>query len=75
MKTNNLITSEIKMIAKAKSSRITLGTYSRLKVNGQISDIVIQPSSSGIWFHNVPGTIGEKIKNQIIGFISYQDLN
>ena len=52
-----------------------LGTYSRLKVNGEISDIVIQPSSSGIWFHDVPGTIGKEITNQIIGFVSYQDLN
>jgi hypothetical protein len=75
MKTNNLITSEIKIIAKNKSFGMPLGTYSRLKVNGEISDIVIQPSSSGIWFYNVPGTIGKEITNQIIGFVDYQDLN
>jgi hypothetical protein len=74
MKTNNLITSQIKMIAKSKSTLMPLGTYSRLKVNGEISDIVIQPSSSGIWFYNVPGTIGEEITKQIIGFVYYQDL-
>ena len=52
-----------------------LGTYSRLKINNEISDIVIQTVSSGIYFHNVPGTIGKDISKQIIGFKYYTDLN
>ena len=52
-----------------------MGTYSRLKVNNEISDIVINPTSSGIWFHNEPNTIGKDISSKIVCFISYKDLN
>ena len=68
------ITSEIKKIAKEKAMGIPLGTYSRLKINGEISDMVISPSSSGIYFYNVPGTIAENILNQQIDFIYYSKL-
>lgn len=51
-----------------------LGTYSRLKINGEISDIVIQPTSSGVYFYNVPGTIGRDILDKVIGFIYYSEL-
>jgi len=66
--------SEIGKIAKEKAMRMQLGTYSRLKVNGEISDIVIQPSSSGVYFYNVPGTIGRDISIKLIGFIYYNEL-
>lgn len=68
------ITSEIKKIAKEKAMRMALGTYSRLKVNGEISDMVISPSSSGVYFYNVPGTIGRDILDKVIGFIYYSEL-
>lgn len=68
------ITSEIKKIAKEKAMRMPIGTYSRLKVNGEISDIVISPSSSGVYFYNVPGTITENILDQQIDFIYYSKL-
>lgn len=68
------ITSEIKKIAKEKAMRMALGTYSRLKVNGEISDMVISPSSSGVYFYNVPGTITENILDQQIDFIYYSKL-
>lgn len=69
------ITTEVKRVANQKANTMPLGTYSRLKINGEISDIVINPTSSGIWFHNEPGTIGKDISEKIIEFISYQDLN
>ena len=65
---------EIRKVAKEKAMRMPLGTYSRLKVNGEISDIVIQPSSSGVYFYNVPGTIGRDISIKLIGFIYYSEL-
>jgi hypothetical protein len=68
------ITSEIKKIAKEKAMGMPLGTYSRLKVNGEISDIVISPSSSGVYFYNVPNTIGCDIIIRVIGFIRYSEL-
>lgn len=68
------ITLEIKKIAKEKAMRMPLGTYSRLKVNGEISDMVIQPSSSGVYFYNVPGTIGRDISEKLIGFIYFSEL-
>lgn len=71
----NLITPEVKKIAKEKAFSMPIGTYSRLKVNNEISDIVINPTSSGIWFHNEPNTIGKDIANKIVCFISYKDLN
>ena len=67
-------TVEIKKIAKEKAMRMQLGTYSRLKVNGEISDIVISPSSSGVYFYDVPGTIGSDILDKLIGFIYYGEL-
>jgi hypothetical protein len=74
METKNTITAEIKRIAFEKAMRMPLGHYSRLKINDEISDIVIQTSSSGVWFHDVPGTISDKISTQIICFINYKDL-
>ena len=68
------ITSEIKKIAKEKAMAMPLGAYSRLKVNGEISDMVIQPSSSGVYFYNVPGTIGRDISEKLIGFIYFSKL-
>ncbi len=68
------ITSEIRKIAKEKAMRMPIGTYSRLKVNGGISDIVISPSSSGVYLYNVPGTITENILDQQIDFIYYSKL-
>lgn len=74
MKNSILITDEVKKIAYQKAMSISIGLYSRLKINNIISDIVIQPSSSGVWFHNVPGIICADISTKIIGFISYSDL-
>ena len=68
------ITSEIKKIAKEKARVMPLGTYSRLKINGEISDMVIQPSSSGVYFYNVPGTIGHDISEKLIGFLYFSEL-
>lgn len=68
------ITPEIKKAAKEKSRFMQLGAYSRLKINGEISDIVIQPTSSGVYFYNVPGTIGRDILDKVIGFIYYSEL-
>ena len=68
------ITSEIKKIAKEKAMGMPLGTYSRLRVKGEVSDIVISPSSSGVYFYNVQGTIGRDITDKLIGFIRYREL-
>lgn len=72
---NTIITNEVEKLAKLKSQNMPLGTYSRLKINNEISDIVIQTVSSGIYFHNVPGAIGKDITNQIICFKYYSELN
>ena len=69
-----LITEEVKRTAIEKSERMPLGTYSRLKVSGEVSDIVIQTSSSGIYFFNVPGTILKNISEQLICFMYYTEL-
>jgi hypothetical protein len=68
------ITSEMRKAASEKVFGMLLGTFSRLKLNGEISDIVIQPSSSGVYFYNVPGTIGRDISEKLIGFIYYSEL-
>ena len=68
------ITTETRKTAKEKAMAMPLGTYSRLKVNGEISDIVISPSSSGVYFYNVPGTITDNILDQQIDFIYYSKL-
>lgn len=70
----SLITTEVKKAAIDKMFNMPLGTYSRLKLNGEISDIVINPTSSGIWFHNEPGTIGKDISSKIICFLPYSQL-
>jgi hypothetical protein len=75
MKNSILITPEVKKVALIKADRMPLGTISRLKVNNEISDICISPSSSGVWFYNVPGTITVHVSEQIIGFVTYNDLN
>lgn len=74
-KMGNLITNEVKQIAKEKAFSMPMGTYSRLKVNNEISDIVINPTSSGVWFHHEPNTIGKDISSKIVCFIAYKDLN
>jgi len=68
------ITTEVKKATNDKAFRMQLGTYSRLKINNEISDIVINPTSSGVWFHNEPHTIGKDISKKIICFMSYNDL-
>ena len=68
------ITLEMRKAASEKVFRMPLGTYSRLKINGEISDMVISPSSSGVYFYNVPGTITENILDQQIDFIYYSKL-
>lgn len=68
------ITEEIKRAVQQKIWRMPLGTYSRLKLENQISDIVIQTVSSGVYFFNVSGTIGEDILEKIIGFKFYSEL-
>ena len=37
----NLITNKVKKVANEKALRMPIGTYSRLKVNNEISDIVM----------------------------------
>ena len=74
MKAHIEITSEVKKAANEKVFRMPLGTYSRLKVNNEISNIVVNPTSSGVWFHNEPGTIGKDISSKIICFMSYNEL-
>ena len=73
-KNNTIITNEVKAIAAQKSKFMPLGTFSRLKINNEISDIVIQTSSSGIYFFNEPKTIGKDITEKIIGFFYYSNL-
>jgi hypothetical protein len=68
------ITSEMRKAASEKVMAMPLGTFSRLKLNGEVSDIVIQPSGSGVYFYNVPGTIGRDISEKLIGFIYYSEL-
>ena len=69
-----IINALAKKVAKEKSEKMPIGTYSRLKINGEISDIVISPSSSGVYFYNVPSTIGRDISEKLIGFIYYSKL-
>ena len=68
------VTLEMRKAASEKVFRMPLGTYSRLKLNGEISDIVVSPSSSGVYFYNVPGIIMANILKQQIGFIYYGKL-
>jgi hypothetical protein len=68
------ITSEMRKAASEKVFRMPLGTCSRLILNGEVSDIVISASSSGVYFYNVPGIIGRDIVNRVIGFIRYSEL-
>ena len=68
------ITPEVKKVANEKAKAMPLGTYTRLKINDEISDIVIQTCSSGVYFYNVQGTIGRNISEQLIGFIYYSEL-
>jgi hypothetical protein len=75
MKTQIEITADIKAIAKTKAMQMPIGTFSRLKIGNEISDIVISPSSSGIYFYNVPGTITDKIFDQLICFDYYNQIN
>lgn len=70
----NLITPEGKTVALEKQNRMPLGTYSRLKVNNEISDIVIRKSSCGVYFYNVPGTIQKDIEDKLICFKYLSDL-
>ena len=66
-----LITAKIKQIAYHKALNMPLGTYSRLKIDGEISDIIIEPSSSGIWFRHSPN-IGKGDIIEFIGFANYK---
>jgi len=70
----NLITLEVKKATNEKVSKMPLGTYSRLRVNNEVSDIVVSPTSSGVWFYNETGTISRDTLSKIICFISYSDL-
>jgi len=72
--TNSEITLEVKTIAFQKAMKMPLGTFSRLMINGEISNIVISPSSSGVYFYNVTGTIDKDILEKQISFINYNDL-
>ena len=72
-----LITAEVIKATNDKGPRMQLGTYSRLKINNEISDLVINPTLSGVWFHKFndePNTIGQNISAKVICFISYNDL-
>lgn len=71
----NLITREVKKVAKEKALKMPIGTYSRLKINNEITDIVIKPSPYGIYFYNEPTTIGKDILNKTVCFIYYEDLS
>ncbi len=68
------VTLEMRKAASEKVFRMPLGTYSRLRINGEISDMVVSPSSSGVYFYNVPGTIGLDISEKLIGFIYFSEL-
>ena len=68
------ITSEMRKAASEKVFWMPLGSFSRLKLNGEVSDIVISASSSGVYFYNVPGTIGRDISEKLIGFIYFSEL-
>lgn len=68
------ITSEMKKSASEKMYRMPLGTYSRLKINGEVSDIIISVVSSGVYFYNVPGIMTENISDKIIGFMYYSEV-
>lgn len=73
-KTEDLITDEVKKVAKEKALKMPMGTYSRLQLGNKFSDIVISPTSYGIWFYNEPNAIGKDISSKIVCFISYEDL-
>lgn len=68
------ITSEMKKSASEKMYRMPLGTYSRLRINGEVSDIIISVVSSGVYFYNVPGIMMENISDKIIGFKYYSEV-
>ena len=70
----NLITDEVKKVAYEKALKMPKGTYSRLKVNNEISDIVIKPSPYGVYFYKEPTTIGKDILSKNLCFIYYEDL-
>jgi hypothetical protein len=55
----------------AKAMSMPIGTYSRLRVNNEVTDTVINPSSSGVYFYNVQGIIDEKIFDQDYLFVKY----
>lgn len=71
----DLITMEVRKAALKKSLKMPMGTYSRLKVNGEILDIVIKKSLYGIFFYNEPNAIGKDIFFKERIFFYYEDLN
>jgi len=67
-----LITAEVRKAAIERVSRLQLGTLGRLNINGETSDIVVSPSSSGIYYYLVIGFISNNILDCLIGFEYYK---
>lgn len=61
--------------AKKLLTRMSLNTWTRLAVDGQVSDIVINTSASQIKFYNCPTRINpEELIGNEIQTLSYNEL-
>jgi hypothetical protein len=70
------ITTEMKQQATQRIHRMPIGTFQRIKLNGEVSDIVIQKQSSGVYFIFSPEpTIGMDITDKPQAFVYFSELN
>jgi hypothetical protein len=69
------ITNEMKKQATQRINRMQIGTFQRIKLNGEVSDIVIQKQSAGIYFILSPEPIGKDITDKAQAFAYYSELN
>jgi hypothetical protein len=69
------ITTEMKQQATERINRMPIGTFQRIKLNGEVSDIVIQKQSSGVYFILSPEPIGINITDKPQAFVYFSELN
>lgn len=69
------ITNEMKQQATERINRMPIGTFQRIKLNGEVSDIVIQKQSAGVYFILSPEPIGKDITDKPQSFAYYSELN
>ncbi len=69
------ITTEMKQQATQRIHRMPIGTFQRIKLNGEVSDIVIQKQSSGVYFILSPEPIGMDITDKPQAFAYFSELN